>query len=113
MSEPTNLVLASDNRGKLAELQQMLSPLGLSVHPQQAFAVPEADETGLSFVENAILKARNAAQHSGHLALADDSGLEVDCLNGKPGIYSARFAGPDASDKDNVSKLLSLLETEP
>ena len=113
MSEPTNLVLASGNRGKLAELQQMLSPLGLSVHPQQAFAVPEADETGLSFVENAILKARNAAQHSGHLALADDSGLEVDCLNGKPGIYSARFAGPDASDKDNVSKLLSLLETEP
>lgn len=113
MTEPTNLVLASGNRGKLAELQQMLSPLGLSVHPQQAFAVPEADETGLSFVENAILKARNAAQHSGHFALADDSGLEVDCLNGKPGIYSARFAGPDASDKDNVSKLLSLLETEP
>lgn len=104
------IVLASGNRGKLNEFQQLLQGCGFEVLPQSDFNVPEAEETGLSFVENAILKARNAARHTGLPAIADDSGLEVDALKGQPGIYSARFAGPEASDADNNHKLLKLLE---
>lgn len=103
------IVLATGNNGKVAELSQMLACLDIEVVPQTAFAVPEIEETGLTFVENALLKARNAAKHSGLPAIADDSGLEVDALNGAPGIYSARFAGPDASDEDNNAKLLTEL----
>lgn len=103
------LVLASGNRGKLAEFQQLLSECALEVIAQSKLAIPDAAETGLSFVENAILKARNAAQHSGLPALADDSGLEVDALHGAPGIYSARYAGLPSNDAANNQKLLDAL----
>lgn len=110
---PAKLVIATGNPGKLREFQTLLGELGIEVIPQSAFNVPEIDETGLSFVENAILKARNAANHSGLPALADDSGIEVDALNGAPGIYSARFAGEGASDGDNNRKLLAELADVP
>ncbi|SEQ92427.1 XTP/dITP diphosphohydrolase [Amphritea atlantica] len=104
------IVLASGNRGKLKEFNQVLGELGVEVIPQSQFSVPDAEETGLSFVENAIIKARHASQLTGLPALADDSGLEVDLLNGAPGIYSARFAGAGATDAENNQKLLKLLE---
>ncbi|MBN1006653.1 RdgB/HAM1 family non-canonical purine NTP pyrophosphatase [Amphritea pacifica] len=104
------IVLASGNRGKLKEFNQVLGELGVEVIPQSQFSVPDAEETGLSFVENAIIKARHASQLTGLPALADDSGLEVDLLNGAPGIYSARFAGAGATDAENNQKLLTLLE---
>ena len=107
------IVLASGNPGKLREFNQMLATLNKEVLPQREFDVPEAEETGLSFVENAILKARNAATHTGLPALADDSGIEVDALRGAPGIYSARYAGPGASDEANLQKLLADLEGVP
>ena len=103
------IVLASNNPGKVREFNQLLSDTGLEVVPQSTFSVPEIEETGLTFVENAILKARNAAQHTGLPAIADDSGLEVDALGGAPGIYSARYAGAGASDRDNLEKLLDAL----
>ncbi len=103
------LVLASSNQGKLKELNQVLQGVGYEVLPQSRFAVGDVEETGLSFVENAILKARHACRASGMPALADDSGLEVDALKGAPGIYSARFAGEGASDEDNNRKLVSML----
>ncbi|MBN0988397.1 RdgB/HAM1 family non-canonical purine NTP pyrophosphatase [Amphritea pacifica] len=104
------IVLASGNRGKLKEFNQVLGELGVEVIPQSQFSVPDAEETGLSFVENAIIKARHASQLTGLPALADDSGLEVDLLNGAPGIYSARFAGAGATDAENNQKLLTLLQ---
>jgi XTP/dITP diphosphohydrolase len=104
------IVLASNNPGKVREFNQLLSDTELEVVPQSAFSVPEIEETGLTFVENAILKARNAAQHTGLPAIADDSGLEVDALSGAPGIYSARYAGAGASDLDNLEKLLTTLQ---
>jgi len=107
------LVLASDNRGKLKELTALLLDSGFSVVGQGALGVTPAEETGETFVENAILKARNAALQTGRPAIADDSGLEVDALNGAPGVYSARFAGDHASDSDNVTQLLSRLENIP
>ena len=102
-------VLASGNPGKLREINQLLSGLHMTAIPQTEFQVPEVEETGLTFVENAIIKARNAAQYTGLPALADDSGIEVDALNGQPGIYSARYAGKGASDQDNLKKLLEAL----
>ncbi len=107
------VVLASGNPGKLAEMRALLGALQMEVVPQSAFDVPAAEETGLSFVENAILKARNAARHTRLPALADDSGIEVDALDGAPGIYSARFAGPDAADADNNARLLEALTGLP
>lgn len=107
------IVLASGNKGKVREINQILSGLDLEVVPQTEFDVPEIEETGLTFVENAILKARNAAQHTGLPAIADDSGLEVDVLNGAPGIYSARYAGEGASDEQNLTKLLNTLAGVP
>jgi XTP/dITP diphosphohydrolase len=104
------IVLASNNAGKVREFSQLLAQSHIQVIPQNQLGVPEADETGLSFVENAILKARNAAAHSGLAAIADDSGLEVDALGGAPGIYSARYAGSGASDAANLTKLLTDLE---
>ncbi len=104
------VVLASGNKGKLREFGQLLAGVDIEVVPQTGFAVPEAEETGLTFVENAILKARNAAQHTGLPAIADDSGLEVDALNGAPGIYSARYAGVGAGDRANLEKLLRELD---
>lgn len=105
------VVLASGNAGKLRELGRVLEPLGVELRPQDEFGVPEVDETGLSFVENAILKARAAAQHSGLPAIADDSGLEVDFLDGAPGIHSARYSGQ--GDEANNIKLLAALEGVP
>ncbi|MGD8514455.1 MAG: XTP/dITP diphosphatase [Granulosicoccaceae bacterium] len=104
------IVLASSNRGKVREINAILAGLDIEVVPQSDFDVVEVEETGLSFVENAILKARNAAEHTGLPAIADDSGIEVDALRGAPGIYSARFAGSGASDSDNVDKLLDALK---
>ena len=108
-----DIVLASSNPGKVREINQLLAELGMHVQPQSEFGVVDAEETGLTFVENAILKARNAAQHTGLPAIADDSGLEVDALAGAPGIYSARFAGEDASDQANLEKLLDALKDIP
>jgi XTP/dITP diphosphohydrolase len=107
------VVLASGNAGKVREFNQLLAGAHVEVLPQSSFGVPEAEETGLTFVENAILKARNAARHTGLPAIADDSGIEVDALNGAPGIYSARYAGAGASDEENLYKLLSALEGLP
>ena len=104
------LVLASGNAGKLKELQALLAPLAIEVVAQSELGVVEAEETGLSFIENALLKARNAAAQTGLPALADDSGLAVDALGGAPGIYSARYSG--GTDADNNAKLLRELATE-
>lgn len=103
------LVLASGNPGKLAELSDILADLDAEVLPQSEFDVPDAVEDGLSFVENALIKARHAARHSGLPALADDSGLCVDALGGAPGIYSARYAGTHGDDEANNRKLLANL----
>ena len=107
------LVLATGNPGKVNELANMLSPLNINVLPQSDFNVDEVAETGTTFVENAIIKARHAAKITGMPAIADDSGLEVDGLNGAPGVYSARFAGESASDQDNIDKLLNELADNP
>ena len=107
------IVLASGNAKKAAEMQTILEPLGRTVVRQSDFDVPEAAETGLTFVENALLKARNAARYTGLPAIADDSGLEVDALDGAPGIYSARFAGADADDEANNAKLMEELRQVP
>lgn len=104
------IVLASSNPGKLREFQQLLANAGFEVVPQADFDIVDAEETGLSFVENAILKARHACAHTGLAAIADDSGLEVDALSGRPGIYSARYAGLHATDADNNEKLLQELD---
>ncbi|WP_428605360.1 XTP/dITP diphosphatase [Sedimenticola sp.] len=104
------IVLASSNAGKVREINQLLAQQSIQVIPQSEFDTPEAEETGLTFVENAILKARNAARHSGLPAIADDSGIEVDALKGAPGIYSARFAGPACDDQANNEKLLADLQ---
>ncbi|MEO6155066.1 MAG: RdgB/HAM1 family non-canonical purine NTP pyrophosphatase [Thermomonas sp.] len=103
------LVLASSNAGKLAELRALLGD-AFQLHAQSEFGVAEADETGLSFVENAILKARHAARATGLPALGDDSGLCVDALDGAPGLYSARFAGTHGDDEGNIGKLLRKLD---
>lgn len=108
-----NIVLASGNQGKVKEIQQLLNPLGWHVTPQTEWGFEEAEETGLTFVENAIIKARHASRLTGLPALADDSGLAVTALGGAPGIYSARFAGPQCSDSDNIAKLLRQLTDTP
>lgn len=107
------IVLASNNVGKVREINQLLAEQQIEILPQSECGVPDVEETGLSFVENAILKARNAAAHSGLPAIADDSGIEVDALRGAPGIYSARFAGAGASDQANLEKLLEELAPVP
>jgi XTP/dITP diphosphohydrolase len=108
-----DIVLASSNPGKVREINQVLAGLNVIVRPQADFNVIDAEETGLTFVENAILKARNAAQHTGLPAIADDSGLEVGALAGAPGIYSARYAGEGATDLENLEKLLDALADVP
>lgn len=107
------LVLATNNAGKLRELEALLAPLAIEVLPQWRFTQESVEETGLSFVENAILKARHASRAAALPAIADDSGLEVDALHGAPGIYSARYAGNDASDRKNNEKLLQALRHTP
>jgi XTP/dITP diphosphohydrolase len=110
-SAPQNIVLASDNTGKIKEIQALLT--GHPIVPQSAFGVASCEETGTTFVENAILKARNAALYCNLPAIADDSGLVVDALDGAPGVISARYAGIGASDQDNVQKLLQELDGVP
>jgi XTP/dITP diphosphohydrolase len=107
------IVLASGNAGKIREIGEMLADLDYRIVPQTEFGVPDADETGPNFVENAILKARNASRHTGLPAIADDSGLEVDALGGAPGVQSARYAGADTTDAANVEKLLTALRDVP
>ena len=107
------LVLASGNPGKLRELSVILDDLGYQLHAQSEFNVPEVPETGTTFVENAIIKARHAAALTGLPALADDSGIEVDALDGAPGVYSARFAGPEADDAANNALLVDKLQAVP
>lgn len=103
------MVLATNNVGKARELNAMLADLDVEITAQGALGIPAVKETGRSFAENAVLKARHAAEASGLPAIADDSGLEVDALQGAPGIHSARYAGPQASDRDNLDKLLQEL----
>ena len=110
---PKTIVLASGNAGKLREFKQMLADYDWAVKAQSEFFSDNAEETGLSFVENAILKARFACERTQLPAVADDSGIEVDALRGQPGIYSARFAGPQAKDEDNNQKLLNELKDVP
>ncbi len=107
------IVLATGNAGKVAELSHMLAPWGCEVVTQSSLGVTDAEETGLTFIENAILKARHAAAITGLPAIADDSGLAVDALGGAPGIYSARFAGAGATDADNIKLLLEKLAAVP
>lgn len=107
------IVLATGNPGKVRELASLLADFGLDVVAQTELGVESVEETGLTFIENALLKARHAAQTTGLPAIADDSGLAVDALGGAPGIYSARFAGADASDQENLDKLLVALKDIP
>lgn len=107
------IVLASGNAKKLTEMQRLLEPLNIEVVAQSEFSVPEADETGTTFVENAIIKARNASKHTGLPAIADDSGIEVAALNGAPGVYSARFSGVGATDAKNNALLVEMLADAP
>ncbi|MEX2523674.1 MAG: RdgB/HAM1 family non-canonical purine NTP pyrophosphatase [Gammaproteobacteria bacterium] len=104
MSASRRIVLASGNPGKLREIGDILAPLDIELLPQSRFSVGDVDETGTTFVENAIIKARHAAEKTGLPAIADDSGIEVDCLNGAPGIRSARYAG--AGDEANLALLV-------
>lgn len=107
------VVLASANPGKLREFADLLAPLNLQVVPQSDYGIEPAAETGLTFIENALIKARHAAGTSGLPALADDSGIAVDALDGAPGIYSARYAGAGASDEANLQKLIESIRTLP
>ncbi|MBE2210967.1 MAG: RdgB/HAM1 family non-canonical purine NTP pyrophosphatase [Xanthomonadaceae bacterium] len=109
----STLVLASGNTGKLAEFNTLLADAGFEVRPQSEFGVEDAEETGLTFIENAILKARHASQATGLPALADDSGLVVDALGGAPGLYSARYAGEHGNHAANIDKLLNELSDVP
>ncbi|NLG59397.1 MAG: RdgB/HAM1 family non-canonical purine NTP pyrophosphatase [Gammaproteobacteria bacterium] len=107
------LVLASNNAGKLAEFGRLLQGSGIEVVAQSELGLQDIEETGLTFVENALLKARNAARVTGLPALADDSGLCVDALDGAPGLYSSRYAGPEGDAQRNIAKLLEALEWVP
>lgn len=109
----TPIVLASNNSGKLQEFHRLFAQTSLRIISQREFCVNDAEETGLSFIENAIIKARHACQHTGHAAIADDSGLAIDYLQGAPGIYSARYAGTHGDDKANNRKVLSALAGVP
>ena len=110
---PKQILLASNNLGKIREVREILAEHGLTVIPQSDLNIADAAETGLTFIENAILKARHAARLSRLPALADDSGLEVDALNGAPGVFSARYAGSGATDADNNAQLIQALHGVP
>lgn len=112
-SLPRKIVMASGNAGKLREIERILADFEVEIVPQSEFGVSDADETGTTFVENALLKAKHAVDATGLPAIADDSGLVVDALNGEPGVYSARYAGPGATDSQNNDKLLSALDGLP
>jgi len=107
------IVLASGNAGKVREINKLFADSGIEVVPQSDYNVPDVPETGTTFVENAIIKARHAAEITGLPAIADDSGIEVDALGARPGVYSARYAGENASDTDNDNKMLAELKGLP
>ena len=109
----TSVVLASGNAGKLRELEGLLAPIGFTVTAQSAFGIETPPETGTTFLKNALLKARHAARLADSPALADDSGIEVEALQGRPGIYSARYAGEGATDIENLEKMLAALHGVP
>jgi XTP/dITP diphosphohydrolase len=109
----SKVVIASNNAGKLREIQQILAPLAIEALPQGSFGVPECPEPHVTFIENCIAKARHASAHTGLPALADDSGICVDALNGAPGVYSARYAGEPKSDERNNQKLIEALKDNP
>jgi len=113
MPLPDKIVLATGNPGKVREIRRILGELGVEVVPQTELGVGDADETGSSFVENALIKARHASLMTGLPAIADDSGLVVDALDGRPGVYSARYSGADATDESNIDKLLRELAGVP
>ncbi|MBT8141134.1 MAG: RdgB/HAM1 family non-canonical purine NTP pyrophosphatase [Gammaproteobacteria bacterium] len=113
MQTKTKIVLASGNQGKLKELREMLASLGLEILSQADFNIPPAEETAPTFVENALLKARHVSRETGLPAIADDSGLSVDTLDGAPGIFSARYAGEHGDDAANNAKLLEDLKGVP
>ena len=112
-SDVKRVVLASGNKGKLREINQLLEGLHIIAVPQNQLGVTDVEETGLTFVENAIIKARHASQLTGLPAIADDSGIEVDALHGAPGIYSARYSGVGANDADNLQLMLNNLRDVP
>lgn len=109
----SKIVLATGNAGKVKEMASQLENFGFNVISQSEFNITEAEETGSTFIENAIIKARHAAKETGLPALADDSGLEVDYLKGAPGVYSARYAGSEKGDKANIQKLLENMKNAP
>jgi XTP/dITP diphosphohydrolase len=113
MSKINKIVLASGNAGKVREINKLFADCGINIVPQSEFNVVEVPETGTTFVENAIIKARHAAKCTGLPAISDDSGIEVDELNARPGVYSARYAGENASDLDNNTKMLTELKGIP
>ena len=113
MKSINKIVLASGNAGKVREINKLFANSGIEVVPQSDFNVPDVAETGTTFVENAIIKARHAAQVTGLPAISDDSGIEVDALDSRPGVYSARYAGEDASDEDNNNLMLKELNGVP
>ena len=113
MSLPARIVFASGNRGKLAEVARLLAAYGVDVVAQAELGVTDVEETGTTFAENSLIKSRHAAAATGLPAIADDSGLVVDALEGAPGVYSARYAGADATDASNIDKLLVALEGVP
>jgi len=110
---PDKIVMASGNTGKLREIACILGDVNINIVPQSEFGVEGADETGTTLVENALIKARHAVAATGLPAIADDSGLAVDALDGRPGVYSSRYAGPDATDQANIDKLLAELDGVP
>jgi XTP/dITP diphosphohydrolase len=110
---PDTIVMASGNAGKLREIRRILADFGITVVPQSEFDIGDVEETGRTFVDNALLKARHAAAATGLPAIGDDSGLAVDALGGRPGVHSARYAGAGASDEDNIDKLLVELADVP
>lgn len=112
MSFPQKIVLATGNAGKVSEFNQLLMPFDVTVVPQKELGVDEVPETGTTFIENAIIKARHAAKVTGLPAIADDSGLVVRALGGAPGIYSSRYAGEQANDQTNIEKLLTNMEQQ-
>lgn len=109
---PKKVVMATGNPGKIREIARLLDNLGIEIVAQSEFGVADADETGTTFAENSLIKALHAAAATGLPAIADDSGLSVDALDGAPGVYSARYAGPDGDDEANNDKLLAVLEGE-
>jgi len=113
MKKIEKIVLASGNAGKVREINKLFSGTGIKIVPQSEFDVPDVPETGTTFVENAIIKARHAAKLTGLPALSDDSGIEVDALDSRPGVYSARYAGEGCNDLDNNNKMLAELHGVP